>query len=104
MTPTDPPRYGVYCECGAPKPSSSATMCERRRFLDGATPGNAAVIASLRLSDEPLTMTELGRETGVSNRNLIRVVQRLKRQGRLSAMGEGTAYFPFRYALVERRV
>lgn len=76
------------CDCGNRKhPDSEA--CERCSWLDGDGPGEWAIIEALRACDGGATKQELERDTGLSYRQVLRIVKRLVGSGRLIFLVDG---------------
>lgn len=83
----------VWCECGNRK-QSIAVGCARCRYLDGARPSAAAVIAALRQIGD-LTLTELcmlvhGSAEHGKRTAMIHLLKRMREQGRVRRYLDGT--------------
>lgn len=88
------------CECGRPL-NPRLRMCDRCAFLDGATPGYGRVVHALRLADGPLTVREVAQDAGISYTNATHTLLRMRRKGRIRAIGDGTRKQPLSFRLTE---
>lgn len=70
------------CECGRAK-SRGAECCAECRFLDGGGIGEAGLIATLRLLGGRGTSYEIADARGCSQRTVLRMIRRLRDQGRV---------------------
>ena len=90
----------VTCECGSVK-SAHAQTCRRCCFLDGATDGKWSVICAIRVSSAPPTTREISDETGRSVSNVMHIIERLRRVGRVRVVGGDEGWRAARFALDE---
>ena len=82
------------CECGGAK-SKGARACDRCAALDGRHPGEREVIATLRALGGAAMLPAIELETGLVERYLRRVLDRLRRLRRVGvfdADGERATY------------
>jgi hypothetical protein len=69
------------CDCGQLK-VGQVVACKRCRFLDGEYRLEQRIIAVLRMLDEPTSLKELTLLVGVTDRSMLRALNRLRSIGR----------------------